>query len=37
MGIHQLSKVIGDTAETAVKENEIKNYFGAFQIPLKSV
>ena len=28
MGIHQLSKVIGDLAEAGVKENEIKNYFG---------
>ncbi|XP_013391519.1 flap endonuclease 1 [Lingula anatina] len=28
MGIHQLSKVIGDHASGAVKENEIKNYFG---------
>lgn len=28
MGIHGLSKVIGDYAPSAVKENEIKNYFG---------
>ncbi|CAH1779380.1 unnamed protein product [Owenia fusiformis] len=28
MGIHGLSKVIGDNAPSAVKENEIKNYFG---------
>ena len=28
MGIHGLSKVIGDNAPSAVKENEIKNFFG---------
>ena len=28
MGIQGLSKVIGDFAPGAVKENEIKNYFG---------
>lgn len=28
MGIHGLSKVIGDFAPSAVKENELKNYFG---------
>ena len=28
MGIQGLSKVIGDYAPSAVKENEIKNYFG---------
>ena len=28
MGIQGLSKVIGDCAPSAVKENEIKNYFG---------
>jgi len=28
MGIHGLSKVIADYAPSAVKENEIKNYFG---------
>lgn len=28
MGIHGLAKVIGDYAPSAVKENEIKNYFG---------
>ncbi|KAK2155075.1 hypothetical protein LSH36_250g03077 [Paralvinella palmiformis] len=28
MGIHGLSKVIGDYAPSAVKENEIKNFFG---------
>ena len=28
MGIQGLSKVIGDYAQSAVKENEIKNYFG---------
>ena len=28
MGIHGLTKVIGDYAPSAVKENEIKNYFG---------
>jgi len=30
MGIHGLSKVIGDYAPSAVKENEIKNFFGEF-------
>ena len=30
MGIQGLSKVIGDYAPSAVKENEIKNYFGMF-------
>ena len=30
MGIHGLSKVIGDFAPSAVKENEIKNYFGRY-------
>ena len=28
MGIQGLSKVIGDYAPSAIKENEIKNYFG---------
>jgi hypothetical protein len=28
MGIHGLSKLIGDNASTAVKENDIANYFG---------
>jgi flap endonuclease-1 len=28
MGIHQLMKLIGDNASGAIKENEIKNYFG---------
>ena len=28
MGIHQLAKVIGDYASSAIKENEIKNFFG---------
>ena len=28
MGIKQLSKVISDRAPTAVRENEMKNYFG---------
>ena len=31
MGIQGLSKVIGDYAPSAVKENEIKNYFGEVQ------
>lgn len=30
MGIHGLSKVIGDYAPSAVKENEIKNFFGGY-------
>ena len=29
MGIHELSKVIGDKAPSGVKENEMKNLFGA--------
>ena len=28
MGIKQLSKLIADAAPFAIKENEIKNYFG---------
>ena len=28
MGIKGLTQVIGDAAPTAIKENEIKNYFG---------
>ena len=28
MGIHGLSKVIGDNAHEAIKEDDIKNYFG---------
>jgi len=32
MGIHGLAKVIGDFAPSAVKENEIKNYFGQYSI-----
>jgi flap endonuclease-1 len=28
MGIHGLAKVIGDHAPNAIKENEIKNFFG---------
>jgi flap endonuclease-1 len=28
MGIHGLSKVLGDYAPSSMKENEIKNYFG---------
>jgi len=28
MGIHGLSKVIGDYAPSAIKENEMKTYFG---------
>jgi flap endonuclease-1 len=28
MGIHQLTKVLGDNAAGSIKENEIKNYFG---------
>jgi len=33
MGIHGLAKVIGDYAPSAVKENEIKNYFGQYNLP----
>jgi hypothetical protein len=29
MGIHDLSKVIADKAPESVKENEMKNLFGA--------
>ncbi len=28
MGIHQLSKVIGDNAPKAIKNSEIKTFFG---------
>lgn len=28
MGIHQLTKVIGDNAPNSIKDNSIKNYFG---------
>lgn len=28
MGIHGLTKLIGDHAPKAIKESEIKNYFG---------
>lgn len=28
MGIHNLAKLIGDYAAGAIKENEMKNYFG---------
>jgi flap endonuclease-1 len=28
MGIHGLTKVIGDKAPEAIKEQEMKNYFG---------
>jgi flap endonuclease-1 len=28
MGIHGLAKVVGDHAPSAIKENEIKNFFG---------
>lgn len=28
MGIHGLAKLIGDYAPSAIKDNEIKNYFG---------
>ena len=34
MGIHGLSKVIGDHAPSGSKENEIKNYFGKWEIYL---
>jgi len=27
MGIHNLAKLIGDYAASAIKENEMKNYF----------
>jgi hypothetical protein len=30
MGIKGLTQVIGDSAPIAIKENEIKNYFGIF-------
>lgn len=28
MGIHGLTKLLGDHAPSSMKENEIKNYFG---------
>jgi hypothetical protein len=31
MGIKGLTQVIGDSAPAAIKENEIKNYFGILQ------
>lgn len=34
MGIHGLSKVIGDHAPSGSKENEIKNYFGKWEFDL---
>jgi len=30
MGIKRLTKVIDDEAPSAIKENEIKNYFGQY-------
>lgn len=30
MGITNLAKLIGDNAPNAIKENEIKNYFGKY-------
>lgn len=30
MGIQGLSKVLGDYAPSAIKENDIKNYFGRY-------
>ena len=30
MGIKGLSQLIGDNAPNAIKENEIKNFFGMF-------
>jgi len=30
MGIHGLSKLLGDIAPSGMKENEIKNYFGEY-------
>lgn len=35
MGIHGLSKVIGDHAPSGSKENEIKNYFGEWNLSLR--
>ena len=32
MGIHGLTKVLGDNAPSSMKENEIKNYFGRFKV-----
>lgn len=32
MGVHQLSKVIGDNAPKAIKSSEIKSYFGMFRL-----
>lgn len=35
MGIHNLAKLLADAAATAIKENEMKNYFGNNQCELK--
>ena len=32
MGIHGLSKVLGDYAPSSLKENDIKNYFGQYDL-----
>ena len=38
MGIQGLSRLIADVAPGAVKENEIKNYFGEFDnVHLRSI
>ena len=30
MGIHGLTKLLGDCAPSSMKENEMKNFFGKF-------
>lgn len=37
MGIKGLTQLIGDCAPNAIKENEIKNYFGNFYIHLLKI
>ena len=34
MGIHGLTKLLGDCAPSSMKENEIKNYFGRFFVAI---
>lgn len=34
MGIKGLTQLIGDCAPNAIKESDIKNYFGKFPTPI---
>lgn len=36
MGILGLSKVIADLAPAAIKEQQLKHYFGKYKLPLSS-